>query len=190
MKRAALLFLATAALLLAAPAAAGTKQRPRGMPSGEGISFRSLAATFGAQRVVLAVRNRPAAARLLRAAGARPLAPKAGLWSVSGRAAAGLARDLDAAGLLRYLSSADARLRRTGYADSEPMAPQQWWLAAVGADTVSPPGPGIPLVIVDDGIDTAHPEFVARPETLFLNENRVEGEDAHGTAVASVAAAR
>jgi subtilisin family serine protease len=73
---------------------------------------------------------------------------------------------------------------------TEPLEAQEWWLADVGADRAGPPGPGIPITIVDSGTDPTHPEFVDRPNTTFLNAQTVFGRDEyHGTIVASVAAA-
>src|SRR5581483_8249317 len=72
----------------------------------------------------------------------------------------------------------------------EPLQAQEWWLTHIGADQVAPPGQGIPLIVVDSGVDPSHPEFVARPNTTMLNEQTVQGgTEFHGTAVASIAAA-
>jgi subtilisin family serine protease len=73
---------------------------------------------------------------------------------------------------------------------TDPLEPQEWWLSHVGADRVVPPGPGIPIAIVDSGTDPTHPEFATRPDTTFLNTQTVLGrEEYHGTVVASIAAA-
>ena len=78
----------------------------------------------------------------------------------------------------------------TGRASGDPLQSQEWWLADIGADQVAPPGPGVPITIVDSGVDPTHPEFAGRPNTFFLNAQTVTGVDEfHGTAVASVAAA-
>ena len=70
-------------------------------------------------------------------------------------------------------------------------SPQEWWLAHIGADpAAAPPGPGVPITIVDSGTDPTHPEFAGRPNTTFLNDQTTSGRDEyHGTIVASVAAA-
>jgi hypothetical protein len=83
------------------------------------------------------------------------------------------------------------RLRAFGeHSSRDPLASRQWWAQDVGADRVTAPGPGVPVVVVDTGIDLAHPEFAARPNTLGLNRQQVRSrEDVHGTEVASVAAA-
>jgi subtilisin family serine protease len=78
----------------------------------------------------------------------------------------------------------------TGRASGDPLQGQEWWLAKVGADQIAPPGPGVPITIVDSGVDATHPEFAGRPGTTFLNDQTVSGTDEfHGTAVASIAAA-
>jgi subtilisin family serine protease len=73
---------------------------------------------------------------------------------------------------------------------TDPLVPKEWWLAEVGATSATPPGPGIPLTIVDSGVDQTHPEFAGRPNTTYLNDQTVNGAtEYHGTVVASVAAA-
>jgi subtilisin family serine protease len=69
----------------------------------------------------------------------------------------------------------------------EPLIGSEWWLSHVGADRADPPGPGIPVTIVDSGIDTTNPDFAGRPDTTMLNDQTtLGGEEEHGTAVASV----
>src|SRR5581483_6725689 len=71
-----------------------------------------------------------------------------------------------------------------------PLVPSEWWLSHVGADRAEPPGPGVPITIVDSGVDPTHPEFAGRPNTTFLNAQSVTGPaEYHGTIVASLAAA-
>jgi len=33
----------------------------------------------------------------------------------------------------------------------DPLVGQEWWLADIGADRATPPGPGIPVIVVDSG---------------------------------------
>src|SRR3712207_8275100 len=40
-----------------------------------------------------------------------------------------------------------------------------WHLYRIGADRVEPPGPGVPLTIVDSGLDLNHMEFRDRKST-------------------------
>jgi hypothetical protein len=92
--------------------------------------------------------------------------------------------------LMAALCAAGPAAAATGRAGADPFAGQEWWLAPVGANQALPPGPGIPLTIIDSGVDPTHPEFAGRPDTSFLNDQTVNGRDEyHGTAVASIAAA-
>ena len=70
---------------------------------------------------------------------------------------------------------------------ADPLVPSEWWRAAVHVDTLTPPGPGVPVSIVDSGVFFGHQEFVGRPNLLALNNQEpapIGG--VHGTAVASV----
>jgi subtilase family protein len=72
----------------------------------------------------------------------------------------------------------------------DPLIPNEWWIGNVGQDRVEPPGPGVPVTIVDTGLDLSHPEFAGRPNTTLLNQQVVGStEEIHGTAVSSIAAA-
>jgi len=63
-----------------------------------------------------------------------------------------------------------------------------WWSHDVGADQIAAPGPGVPIAIIDTGVDPSLPVFAGRANTTFLNDQTVTGRDEfHGTAVASVA---
>jgi subtilisin family serine protease len=69
----------------------------------------------------------------------------------------------------------------------DPLQVDEWWTSQIGVDGLTPPGPGVPITIVDTGLDFSHPEFAGRPDTLALNAQEpvgVGGE--HGTMVASV----
>src|SRR4051812_20357990 len=75
-----------------------------------------------------------------------------------------------------------------GFAD--PLVPQEWWLSHIGADRAVPPGAGVPITIVDTGVDATHPEFAGRPSTTYFNDQTAAaGSEFHGTIVASLAAA-
>lgn len=88
--------------------------------------------------------------------------------------------------MLALVGAASAQARVV----TDPLYPQEWWLSAIGADRATPPGPGVPIVIIDSGVDPTHEEFANRPNTTFLNDQTTfGGEEWHGTAVASVAAA-
>jgi subtilisin family serine protease len=74
---------------------------------------------------------------------------------------------------------------------ADPFAELEWWRGAVGADQVTPPGPGKRVTVVDTGLDVSHPEFAGRANTTLLNAQSTTGADdeAHGTAVSSLIAA-
>ena len=68
----------------------------------------------------------------------------------------------------------------------------EWWLAAVDATGLSPPGPGRPVIIVDRGLDLAHPDLAGRPNTVALNPQTFRHEDTdgfHETGLASIVGA-
>ena len=68
-------------------------------------------------------------------------------------------------------------------------APSEWWLHVIGADTVSAPGPGVPIVIIDGAVDSSQPSLTGRPNTTYLDPQQLVGpDDIHATAVASLAA--
>jgi subtilase family protein len=132
--------------------------------------------------------------KLLTEGGARPLSERFGNWVVSTTRAVRLVRALQDRGLLRraYL---DARLRlrfpalvRTA---ADPLWPYEWWIPAIRADGLTPPAfPGVPVVVIDDGVDTTQPEFAQRPSLFTLNAQQTNPpDDSHGTAVASVVGA-
>ncbi len=73
----------------------------------------------------------------------------------------------------------------------DPLVEHEYWRPIVGADKVTPPGPGKPVTVIDTGLDLLHEEFAGRPNTIPLGpQNLLESfEDFHGTAVSSVVAA-
>jgi hypothetical protein len=129
----------------------------------------------------------PAAVPFLRLTGAEELSPSIGLWRVPASALSQLQR-----ARLVHLAEPDRRLTPAQAADDhDPLLQNEWWLADVHATEVAPPGPGVPVVVIDTGLDFSHPEFAGRPETAALNPQSVvdSSEDFHGTAVASLVAA-
>ncbi|HLX20407.1 MAG TPA: S8 family serine peptidase [Gaiellaceae bacterium] len=69
-------------------------------------------------------------------------------------------------------------------------APSEWWLQSIGAEQSTPPGPGVPIVIVDGAVDATQPSFAGRPNTTYLDQQLlIDADDIHATAVASLAAA-
>ena len=68
--------------------------------------------------------------------------------------------------------------------------PAPWWIRAIRADRVSPPGPGKPVAFVDTGIDMGLAIFAQRRDTIPLNSQRLLRRGKyHGSAVASLAVA-
>jgi subtilisin family serine protease len=77
-----------------------------------------------------------------------------------------------------------------GPADSP--ASGEWWLQAVDTADLTPPGPGTPVLIIDRGLDLSHPDFAARPDTAWLNQQTFWDETSdgfHATAMASIVGA-
>jgi subtilase family protein len=178
------------AVVAASPALAiDLSLRPPSLPPLDGAA-RTQALTLAASGndLVVAVASDRRALPTLRVHGARRLAP--GLWLVDGKHSRAVVRRLAATGVLRY-AHPNGRLQESvawaGQAD--PADPAPWWLRQIGADTLTPPGPGFPLTLVDDGIDTAHPEFAGRQLTYLNQHQLVEDEDYHGTMMGSIAAA-
>jgi hypothetical protein len=129
---------------------------------------------------------------LLRKAGGEEISPSLSMWRVRTSEARRLLPALRRAGIV-VLVQPDRPLVRTSAAAprTDPLVPAEWWLTDIGADRVTPVGPGVPVTIIDTGVDLTHPEFAGRPNTIALNEQRVtdSADDFHGTAVASVVGA-
>jgi subtilisin family serine protease len=139
-------------------------------------------ATAGPARADL-VRLDPRGGALARHAGGTALLPELGIWRVPAAALpwlrrAGVVRVSEPERLLGVQRTADA---------TDPLVPTEWWRAAVGADLVTPPGPGKPVTVVDSGLDITHPEFAVRPNTVLMNKQTTTAdEEDHGTEVSSV----
>jgi hypothetical protein len=179
------------ALICAAPAyAVNIKQRPAYLPPPDGMAagHARMLSRHG-EELIVAVRAGERGAAIMRASNARDLGR--GFWLVAGNGAARTIRQLETADALRY-ASRNERVQPLSLqgAQGDPLDPAPWWAPHLGADRVAPPtAPGYPITIIDDGIDSTHPEFTARSVT-YLNENSVDQpDDAHGTMVSSVAAA-
>jgi subtilisin family serine protease len=135
----------------------------------------------------------PAAERLVADNGGTILSPGLHIWRLRSATAKRLLPQLRRLRALRY-AEPDRPVRRNGHLDGgDPLVAPTigWHLYHVGADRAEPPGPGVPVTVVDSGLDASHMEFVARPNTFLLNEQQVdlETDEYHGTMVASTAAA-
>jgi hypothetical protein len=139
----------------------------------------------------------PALAARLRRVGAELISSPLELWRLPSSRARHLLPHLLRAGAVRSVTPdrpLDANLWRglglfTELAD--PLVPTEWWRARIGVDRWVPPGPGVPLTVIDSGLDVSHEEFRRRPNTTLLNRQILTDDESelHGTAVSSVAAA-
>jgi len=130
------------------------------------------------------------AERLLRRHHAVLVSRHVRVWRVptAGAEAVGLA--LERAGLVRAVEPDRHAVPMMRLA-ADPLTSTEWWRPDVRADATAPPGAGVPVMILDSGLDMSHPEFTGRPNTVLLNDQQPGpgDEEEHGTAVSSVAAA-
>lgn len=123
-------------------------------------------------------------------AGAREIDARLRLWRLEPALAASAIPELRARHALVF-SQTERTYRVTATTDTpDPLQADEWWLSQIGISGLTPPGPGIPVTIVDSGLDVAHPEFLGRADTQTLNAQEPApfgGE--HGTMVSSVIAA-
>jgi hypothetical protein len=169
---AVLVVLVAAAVI--APAAQGFTVRPMELPQ---AAPGRAASSEPARWLVGARPGSRAAARIAKRFGARSLALP-GTYAVPRVHARALAAALRDANALTY-AEPDSTLMRRSALDVSPGA---WARGAIMPATLPPPAPAFPVGIVDDVIDTTHPDV--GPQTRVLNGPRpVTGP--HGTEVAS-----
>ena len=187
-----LIVLATALLATpAAPAAAGTFTKSGVPPPTRAVSYSTLERF---DHAIVATRPGLRAKLVLAARGARLLSPALGLWRVASRSARDVSERLKLFGALRYVEP-DRPVYPSGHlTHGDPLATPDlaWHLYRIGADQLEPPGPGVPITILDAGIHLSHQEFRSRPNTFLLNQQEVSStfpSEYHGTFVASTAAA-
>jgi subtilisin family serine protease len=154
---------------------------------------RALEALSEHRFTLLGLEADPAAERLVAGWGGTIVAPELHIWRLRSTEAQQLIPRLRHMGALRY-AEADRPVFRQGHLTAgDPLAVPAigWHHYRVGADRAEPPGPGVPITVIDSGLDTSHMEFSARPNTFLLNRQLVdlEGDEYHGTIVASTAAA-
>jgi hypothetical protein len=123
-------------------------------------------------------------------AGATQVDARLRLWRLQPRLAGTLVPALRARGDLVF-AQRERSYRVAAMTDTpDPLQADEWWLSQIGVDGLTPPGPGVPVTIVDSGLDISHPEFAGRADTLTLNDQEPAGIGGeHGTSVASVIAA-
>jgi hypothetical protein len=176
----AFFFLAAPAPSQAAPAAV--------VPAG-----RELAGLANYRYTLLGMRADPGAEALLASRGGTVVAPELHIWRVESHVAQRLIPQLRRSGSIRY-AEPDRPVYDTGHLDGgDPLVAPTigWHLYHVGADKAEPPGPGVPISVVDSGLDITNMEFATRPNTVLLNEQHTlfNSDEYHGTIVASTAAA-
>jgi hypothetical protein len=131
-----------------------------------------------------------AAAGLLRRNGGELVSARLRIWRLPSPAARRLVPRLALAAAIRDAEPDHARRVVDHLTAGDPLLPSQWWIGRIGADRAEPPGAGVPVTVIDSGVDLSHAEFAGRPDTFPLNSQTVQGRsDFHGTSVASVAAA-
>jgi hypothetical protein len=150
------------------------------------------AAASATSGVLVAAEPGYSTARVVAAGGGRLVSAALGLWRVDRDAARRVVPALERRGLLRY--SAPDRVRESAALDGaapDPLAQSAWQLERVGATSVEPPGPGVPVNVVDSLVDRTYPDLADRPNVTILSDHTsCKGSDtAHATAVAAIAAA-
>jgi subtilase family protein len=113
-----------------------------------------------------------------------------GIWRLPTPTAERVLPRLLQAGLVEAVEP-DRPARQLRATQTDPLLGLEWWRPVVGADRVTPPGPGKAITIIDSGLDVTHPEFAGRPNTVLVTPQSLSDlpDDFHGTAVSSVAAA-
>lgn len=141
--------------------------------------------------VLVAVEPGAEGASLVARAGGELVSEGLSLWKMDAAEARTLVPELERRGLLRY-TAPDRRRAFQGFADArDPLLSQAWHLERIGALGLQPPGPGVPLAVIDSLIDRSYPEFRGRPSTsLVSGHTSCTGNDTpHATIVAAIGAA-
>ena len=164
------------------------------------VSLATVSAAAVASRQATAadvlVRLRSAAvgrsSAVLSEAGGTLVAEELDLWKLPARSAARTLRTLEASGSVAFSERETAYVAGvSSVAVSDPLVPQQWWRSAIGVDGLTSPGPGVPVWLVNSGVDLGHPEFAGRPNLFTLNRQEPQPfGGVHGTSVASVVGAQ
>jgi subtilisin family serine protease len=157
------------------------------------VSATAAASTTGAD-VLVRVRSTtaPTSGAVLARAGGHLVARELDLWRVPARTAARAVQTLDTTGDIVFAQPERTYAAEVSRVEApDPLAAQEWWRAAIGVDGLTPPGPGVPVTIVDSGVDLDHPEFAGRPNLTVLNAQEPQPFGGiHGTSVASVVGAQ
>ena len=129
---------------------------------------------------------------VLTEAGGTLVAEELDLWKLPARSAAQTLRTLEASGSVAFTEPETTYVASVSSAAvPDELVPQQWWRSAIGVDGLTSPGPGVPVSLVDSGVDLDHPEFAGRPNLITLNTQEPQPVGGvHGTSVASVVGAQ
>jgi len=129
---------------------------------------------------------------VLTEAGGTLVAEELKLWKLPAGTAARTLRTLEASGSVAFSERETTYAASVSSVDvSDPLVPQEWWRSAIGVDGLTSPGPGVPVSLVDSGVDLDHPEFAGRPNLITLNTQEPQPfGGVHGTSVASVVGAQ
>ncbi len=120
-------------------------------------------------------------------AGAEQIDAKLRLWRLEPAAAASLLPGLERRGAVTEAQREKSYEAAATSVTPDPLQVEEWWRSQIGVDGLEPPGPGVPVTIVDSGLDVSHPEFAGRPDITLLNAQEPAGIGGeHGTSVASV----
>ena len=172
--------LAVAGLVTLPGLASAFSERPMLLPT----AGSSVASANAARPTAWLVGAQPGsvATRIARLHAARPVGLR-GVYRVPQHRARAFAADLRRRGVLAY-AEPDVQLRRAAAFDS---APQEWARSTVVSPHLVAPTPGgVAIGIVDDFVDSTHPDVGAQTQYLNTGPGAVLGP--HGTEVASVAA--
>ena len=133
----------------------------------------------------------PEAATVLRQSGGTLVAKELNLWRLPADRAARALRSLRTSGSVAFAERESTyAVTVTSVAGTDPLVSQEWWRSAIGVEGLTPPGPGVPVSLVDSGVDLDHPEFAGRPNLSTLNTQEPQPfGGVHGTEVASVVGA-
>jgi hypothetical protein len=174
-----------ALLVMAAPTPA------RAAPAATIPSGSSLAALSDHRFTLLGLAADPAGERLVARRGGTIVAPDLHIWRLPSATAQRLIPRLARSRALRYAERDRPVFRQGHLTDPLALPPLGWHHSRVGSDRAEPPGPGVPITVIDSGLDMAHMEFATRPNTFPLNQQHVtlDSDEYHGTIVSSTAAA-
>jgi subtilase family protein len=133
----------------------------------------------------------------LRRAGGQLIDPQLDLWRLSSWSATAVLPRLERRDLVRSVTpdlpiGADPNSAGGFFGQfTDPLSSKEWWPSHIGVADWIAPGPGVPVTMIDSGVDLSHEEFAGRPNTVALNAQtfNANDEELHGTATASVVGA-